>query len=152
MSKMGAQHRGRRGARLARRDDREYREYLREEQRRQAGCIAGRMPPPFCVWVLGPSFVANTCPPPATLSYTATGSNRSSILPSLSANESRRTPTRSSSVRWRFASAVPLSYVMWRPPFMPHAAPPATRIGRFSGTVTVGFALPPPSLINLQHV
>src|SRR5687767_14980399 len=29
-----------RGARLARRDDREYREYLREEQRRQAGCPA----------------------------------------------------------------------------------------------------------------
>ena len=33
-----------RGARMARRDDREYREYLREEQRSQAGCIAGRMP------------------------------------------------------------------------------------------------------------
>ena len=29
-----------RGARMARRDDREYREYLREEQRRQAGCPA----------------------------------------------------------------------------------------------------------------
>src|SRR5882672_10191996 len=29
-----------RGARLARRDDRGYREYLREEQRRQAGCPA----------------------------------------------------------------------------------------------------------------
>jgi hypothetical protein len=27
-----------RGARIARRDDREYREYLREEQRREAGC------------------------------------------------------------------------------------------------------------------
>src|SRR5712691_5609045 len=40
---MGAQHRGRRGARLARRDDREYREYLKEEQRSQPGCIAGRM-------------------------------------------------------------------------------------------------------------
>src|SRR6185295_5784914 len=39
-----AKHRGRRGAWLARRDDREYREYLREEQRSQAGCIAGRMP------------------------------------------------------------------------------------------------------------
>ena len=49
-------HRGRRGARsitparlprwgprLARRDDREYREYLREKQRSQPGCIAGRM-------------------------------------------------------------------------------------------------------------
>src|SRR5687767_4878187 len=44
---MRAQHRGPRGARLARRDDREYREYLREEQRRQPGCIAGRMPAPF---------------------------------------------------------------------------------------------------------
>jgi hypothetical protein len=38
-----ASHRGRRGAPLARRDDREYREYLREEQRRPRGCIAGRM-------------------------------------------------------------------------------------------------------------
>ena len=37
-------HRGRRGARLARRDAREYREYSRKEQRRQTGCIAGRMP------------------------------------------------------------------------------------------------------------
>ena len=49
---MGAQHRGRRGARQARRDDREYREYLREEQRRQPGCIVGRMPAPFMRWVL----------------------------------------------------------------------------------------------------
>ena len=32
-----------RGTRMARRDDREYREYLREEQRRPRGCIAGRM-------------------------------------------------------------------------------------------------------------
>ena len=31
-----------RGARMARRDDREYREYLREEQRRQPGCPAGK--------------------------------------------------------------------------------------------------------------
>ena len=29
-----------RGARIARRDDRGYREYLREEQRREAGCPA----------------------------------------------------------------------------------------------------------------
>jgi hypothetical protein len=28
---------------MTRRDDREYREYLREEQRSQRGCIAGRM-------------------------------------------------------------------------------------------------------------
>ena len=28
---------------MTRRDDREYREYLREEQRGQRGCIAGRM-------------------------------------------------------------------------------------------------------------
>ena len=34
------------------------------------------------------------------------GSNRSSILPRLSANESRRTPTLSSRVRWRLASGV----------------------------------------------
>src|SRR5580765_2516814 len=46
----GAKHRGPRGARLARRDDREYREYLRKEQRRQPGCIAGRMPPAFMRW------------------------------------------------------------------------------------------------------
>src|SRR6266508_502066 len=38
-------HRGRRGARLARREEGEYREYLTDEQRREAGCIAGRMPP-----------------------------------------------------------------------------------------------------------
>src|SRR5262245_1397662 len=49
---MGAQHRGRRGARQARRDDRAYREYVREEQRRLTGCIAGRMPAPFMRWVL----------------------------------------------------------------------------------------------------
>jgi hypothetical protein len=48
---MGAQHRGRRGARQARRDDRAYREYVREEQRRLTGCIAGRMPAPFLRWV-----------------------------------------------------------------------------------------------------
>src|SRR5262245_58443521 len=46
------EHRGRRGARVARRDDREYREYLSEEQRRQSGCITGRMPAPFMRWVL----------------------------------------------------------------------------------------------------
>ena len=28
---------------MTRRDDREYREYVREEQRSQRGCIAGRM-------------------------------------------------------------------------------------------------------------
>ena len=38
-----ASHRGRRSAPMTRRDDREYREYLREEQRSQRGCIAGRM-------------------------------------------------------------------------------------------------------------
>src|SRR5438477_10176776 len=42
-----ASHRGRRGAPLTRRDDREYREYVREEQRRQRGCIAGRMQADF---------------------------------------------------------------------------------------------------------
>jgi hypothetical protein len=36
--------------------------------------------------------------------YTGSGSNRSSILPLLSPNRSTRTPTRSSSVRCRFAS------------------------------------------------
>src|SRR5688500_16579784 len=38
-----ASHRGRRGAPLARRDDRAYREHVSEEQRRQRGCVAGRM-------------------------------------------------------------------------------------------------------------
>jgi flavoprotein len=32
---------------MTRRDDREYREYLREEQRSQRGCIAGRMQSDF---------------------------------------------------------------------------------------------------------
>src|SRR6267142_15699 len=32
---------------MARRDDREYRKYLREEQRSEAGCSAGRMQPEF---------------------------------------------------------------------------------------------------------
>jgi len=36
-------HRGRRGARMARREEGEYREYATDEQRSQAGCIAGRM-------------------------------------------------------------------------------------------------------------
>ena len=36
-----------RGARLARRDDRAYREYVREEQRRQAGCPARKMTSKF---------------------------------------------------------------------------------------------------------
>src|SRR5437867_5206015 len=48
-----ASHRGRRGAPLTRRDDREYREYLREEQRSQRGCIAGRMQPEFHHGLLG---------------------------------------------------------------------------------------------------
>jgi SAM-dependent methyltransferase len=38
-------HRGRRGARRARREEGEYREYSTDEQRREAGCIGGRMPP-----------------------------------------------------------------------------------------------------------
>jgi hypothetical protein len=38
---------------VARRDDREYREYLREEQRSQAGCSAGRMQPDFHHGLLG---------------------------------------------------------------------------------------------------
>ncbi len=42
-----------RGGRLARRDDREYREYLREEQRCQRGCIAGRMQLAFHDGLLG---------------------------------------------------------------------------------------------------
>src|SRR5687768_11285824 len=44
---IAASHPDGRGAPLARRDDREYREYLREEQRRQRGCIARRMQPGF---------------------------------------------------------------------------------------------------------
>ena len=38
-----ASHRDRRGARIARRDEREYWAYSTGEQRREAGCIAGRM-------------------------------------------------------------------------------------------------------------
>ena len=40
---------------MTRRDDREYREYLREEQRSQRGCIAGRMQLDFHHWLLGRS-------------------------------------------------------------------------------------------------
>jgi putative ABC transport system permease protein len=40
-----AWHRGRRGAPMTRRDDRAYRDYVREEQRSQRGCLAGRMQP-----------------------------------------------------------------------------------------------------------
>src|SRR6266849_6551051 len=39
----------------ARRDDREYREYLREEQRSQAGCSAGRMQPDLHHGLLAPN-------------------------------------------------------------------------------------------------
>ena len=38
---------------MTRRDDREYREYLREEQRSQRGCIAGRMQLEFHHGLLG---------------------------------------------------------------------------------------------------
>ena len=38
---------------MTRRDDREYREYLREEQRSQRGCIAGRMQLDFHHGLLG---------------------------------------------------------------------------------------------------
>src|SRR5712692_2244908 len=55
-------HRGRRCARLARRDDREYREYLREEQRRQAGCSAGRMQADFHHGLLAVVFAVATLP------------------------------------------------------------------------------------------
>src|SRR5580765_6660188 len=72
------------------------------------------------------------------------GWDSSSILPLLSANESRWTPTLSSSVRWRLASGLGLSYLMWRPPFIPPAAPPATRIGRFVWSCTLGLPMPLP--------
>jgi hypothetical protein len=48
-----ASHRGRRGAPVTRRDDRAYREYVREEQRSQRGCIAGRMQLEFHHGLLG---------------------------------------------------------------------------------------------------
>ena len=48
------------------------------------------------------------------------GSNSSSTLPRLSANESRRTPTLSSSVRWRLASGVGFSIA--DVPAAPHLA------------------------------
>ena len=40
-------HRDGRDARRSRREEGEYREYATDEQRRQAGCIAGRMPTNF---------------------------------------------------------------------------------------------------------
>ena len=43
-----ASHRDRRGARLTRREEGEYREYSTDEQRRQPGCIVGRMQRDFC--------------------------------------------------------------------------------------------------------
>src|SRR5438034_11721288 len=55
-----ASHRGRRGAPMTRRDDREYREYLREEQRSQRGCIAGRMQLEFHRGLLSHTAVAAT--------------------------------------------------------------------------------------------
>ena len=48
-----AEHRDRRRAWLARRDAGEYWAYATEEQRRQPGCIAGRMPRDFRHWLLG---------------------------------------------------------------------------------------------------
>jgi hypothetical protein len=45
---------------MTRRDDREYREYLREEQRSQRGCIAGRMQSDFYHELLGPSSSGST--------------------------------------------------------------------------------------------
>ena len=48
-----ASHRDRRGARMTRRDEGEYRAYLTEAQRRQAGCIAGRMQRDFHHGLLG---------------------------------------------------------------------------------------------------
>jgi hypothetical protein len=39
-----ASHRDRRGARIARREEEEYWRYSTDEQRREGGCIAGRMP------------------------------------------------------------------------------------------------------------
>jgi len=53
-----ASHRGRRGAPMTRRDDRAYREYVREEQRSQRGCIAGRMQLEFHHGLLGCSMRA----------------------------------------------------------------------------------------------
>ena len=51
---------------MARRDDREYREYLREEQRSQRGCIAGRMQPGFHHGLLVPAAaLACACGSPA---------------------------------------------------------------------------------------
>ncbi len=44
---------------MARRDDREYREYLSEEQRCQAGCIAGRMQADLHHGLLGLGFMGS---------------------------------------------------------------------------------------------
>src|SRR5690349_8483937 len=56
------------------------------------------------------------------------GSVSSTSLPVLSAKESIRTPTRSSSVRCRLAIGVISRYFTYRPPVLDF--PPATTIGR----------------------
>ena len=70
----------------------------------------------------------------------STGLSSVSIFPVLSANESSRTPTLSSSVRCRFASGIGSAYLMWRPPRALPALPPATTIGRFTWSWTFGIA------------
>ena len=66
----------------------------------------------------------------ARLSQTFNGS-RFGTRPELSTNESRCTPTLSSSVRCRLASGVGLLKRMCRPPLNCAPRPPATTIGRF---------------------
>src|SRR4051794_26016270 len=79
-----------------------------------------------------------------TRSYIDTGSNSSSTLPRLSANDSRRTPPLSSSVGCRFAGGVGGGKRTCRPPRMRAAAPPATRVGRLSWSWTLGLPMPLP--------
>ena len=70
--------------------------------------------------------------------------NNSSASPSLSENDSRLTPALFSSVRCKFASGVCFSYVMWRPPFMFPAAPPATITGKSVWSCASGSPMPLP--------
>ena len=61
--------------------------------------------------------------PSSCVDHSESGSSSSLTLPLLSAKESSRTPTLSSSVRCRFASGVGSAYRMCRPPFsLPAAA------------------------------
>ena len=76
-------------------------QWMKVKFRRRAGTPAPLTNPGLSQWCV-PARSRSTEVRPQIES----GSNKSSILPRLSANESRRTPTLSSRVRWRLASGV----------------------------------------------